>query len=184
MKRRQAWILGSLVVVSSLALPMTGRAADSQRDLRRDVARDLIATMKLDEQAAQKAEAAVLAWCRAKECDADMRRCVLKFDREEITRNLVVDAENALTVDEMREAIAYFRTETGLKHLDVLRAEQGLGGDATFSNQAPGDRARMLAFLDTRAGYLIITRSVLTSGSYRWAAMRAELAGMRCIPRG
>jgi hypothetical protein len=170
------------MLASWLIVSLAGQARGAEPDDATSLAAELVATMKIDEQASQKVENEILAWCHANKCDADLRRCLMKFDREEITEDLEDAASSALTPDEMKAAIAYFRTETGLKHLDVLRAERGLGGDATLFNQSPEDRARMLGFLDTRAGYLIITRQVLTSQTDRWTTARARWAIWRCKP--
>lgn len=179
MNIRRACVLMAVAVLQ----PLAGWAAEPS-DIDEDaLASELIATMKIDEQAMQLVENRLLAWCRDEKCDADLRQCVLKFDREEITAFMVSDARSELTPDELRQAIAYFRTETGLRHLDILRAERGLGGDATLFNQTPEDRARMLAFLDTRTGYLIFTRHVLTNESDRAMEGRAFWAIWRCKPR-
>jgi hypothetical protein len=156
--------------------------ADPHYEMERALARELIATMKLEEQALQKAEARILAHCRHKKCDADLRQCLMKIDRQYFVDFTVSDVTRELTVTEMREGIAYFKSEPGLKHLDVLRAEQGLGGNDTIFNQTPEIRARMLAFLDTRAGYLLITRAVLRDGVNKMATTQFYEAFDRCLP--
>lgn len=175
---RRSW---SLIACAVWAVA-PGLAADPQYDLKQALARELISVMKLDEQAIQKVEKRILDRCRAEHCDADLRQCLMKFDRQLITLYLESDVVKELRPDEMRDAIAYFRSETGLKHLDILRAEQGLGGDQTLFNQTPETRARMIAFLDTRAGYLVITRGVLTNRANAMTNSRASMSFWRCQP--
>lgn len=172
----------SAFVVCALCAVARCLAADPPDKLEEVLARELVATMKIDEQANQKVEKRILDRCRAEKCDADLRQCLMKFDRQDVTEDLESDAVKELTADEMRDAIAYFRSEAGLKHLDILRAEQGLGGEDTIFNQTPGTRARMLAFLDTRAGYLVITRGVLTNRINSWTESRAWMSFWRCKP--
>jgi hypothetical protein len=168
------WVLGFA--------PVAALAVDPAWQARSELARELIAVTKVDEQAVQKVEKLILARCQVEECDADLRECLMKIDKDYFTRFLEVDFRNELTVEETRQAIAYFRTETGLKHLDILRAEQGLGGSDTLFNQSAGTRAGILAFLDTRVGYLLITRSVLTNSASQWIGGKAREAFWRCRP--
>src|SRR5687768_9174942 len=112
--------------------PFTAWAIDPAYQRLHELAGELIAVMKLDEQFEQKVEQRILARCNAEKCDADQRRCLMKIDREFFRDVLESEARGELTPEEMAEAIAYFRTEAGLKHLDILRAEQGLGGSQTL----------------------------------------------------
>jgi hypothetical protein len=163
--------------------PLASRAVDPEWDRTRALARELVSLMKLDEQAVQKTEALILARCRRESCDADLRQCLMKSDREYFAEDFAREARNALSPEEMQQAIDYFRTEAGLRHLDILRAEQGLGGGETLFNQSDETRRRILAFLDTRAGYLLITRSVLTLNSSQLVGWQADDAFWRCQPR-
>jgi hypothetical protein len=172
--------LWALIALGMCVPPCLG--ADPRYELEQALARELIATMNLEDQAVQKAEARILAHCRQIKCDADLRQCLMKIDREYFVTFTVSNVSHELTVTEMKEAIAYFRSEPGLKHLDVLRAEQGLGGHDTIFNQTPAIRARMLTFLDTRAGYLLITRAVLRDGVNKMASMQFYEAFDRCMP--
>ena len=162
--------------------PAAGWAVDPAWELSHQLARELIAVMKIDEQAVQKVERLILARCRVEDCDADERQCLMKLDKDYFTTFIESDAVKEFTADEMKEAIRYFRSETGLKHLDILRAEQGLGGSDTLFNQSAETRAGILAFLDTRVGYLLITRSVLTNNANQRVAGRAIDAFWRCVP--
>jgi hypothetical protein len=88
-----------------------------------------------------------------------------------------------LTPAEMNAAINYFRSETGEKHRQVMRAELGLA-KASLSDQTPEARSAMFAFLDTPAGYRLVTRALLTNaleirGLIR---MQASRAFARCLP--
>jgi hypothetical protein len=179
MKTRSRW--HGFVVCGALA-PMLASAADPPWKISRDLARELIETTRVDAQAVQKVEAQILARCQIEECDADLRSCLMKIDREYFSSLLEHEFEQALTADEMRQAIAHFRTETGLKHLEILRAEQGLGGKETLFSQTPEVRAAILAFLDTRAGYLLITRGVLRQSADARVDGQARAAFWRCRP--
>jgi hypothetical protein len=172
----------SLVLGWALACVPVAGAVDPAWKLRSELAQELIAVTKVDEQAAQKVEKLILARCQVEKCDADLRECLMKIDKHFFTLFLQSDFRDELTAEETRQSIAYFRTETGQKHLDILRAEQGLGGSDTLFNQSAETRAGMLAFLDTRAGYLLITRSLLTNSSNQWIGGKAREAFWRCQP--
>jgi hypothetical protein len=163
--------------------PVAGWAVDPEWQLRSELARELIVITKVDEQAAQKVEKLILARCQVEKCDGDLRECLMKIDRDYLTLLQESAFKDELTAEETRQAIAYFRTETGQKHLDILRAEQGLGGSDTLFNQSPETRAGILAFLDTRVGYLLFTRSVLTNTTQRWIGGQAREAFWRCQPK-
>ncbi len=178
MNIRRTLVLTLLALVGVDSCP----AADPQYELENSLAGDLLAIMKVEDQAVQKVERRILARCREEKCDADMRQCLMKIDRQDFSAFVGSDLRHELTADEMKQAIAYFKTEAGLKHLDILRAEQGLGGTDTVFNQTPEIRARILAFLDTRAGYLLITRSVLADGIGNWVRGQYHEAQWRCKP--
>jgi hypothetical protein len=171
---RRTWFLLVIGIASSCL------AADAQSELEERLARELVSVMKLEDQAVQKVEGRILAQCRREKCDADMRQCLMKIDRRDFVGSVGRALRRELTTDEVTQAIAYFKTEAGLKHLDILRAEQGLGGSDNVFNQAPAIRAGILAFLDTRAGYLLITRSVLSDGVNGWVTGQFFEAFYRC----
>lgn len=180
---RAETVLGLLLGLLLGLAPVAGWTVDPEWRRTQALARELIDRMKLDEQAVQKVERLILARCHSQTCDADQRQCLLKIDREEFAQDFAHTAEKELTPEEMRQAIAYFRTEAGLHHLEILRAEQGLGGQETLFNQSSQTRARILAFLDTRAGYLLITRSVLNARGSQLVRMKADLQFWRCFPQ-
>ena len=142
-----------------IAIASTSSQAEESR---RELAEELIRAMKADEQAMELAEKQILSRCRYEKCDDELRQCLFKFDRYEFMSTLLSIAERELTPAEMKAGITYFRTEIGEKHRQVLRAEQGLA-KASLSDQIPEERAAMLAFLDTPAGYLLVTRALLTN---------------------
>jgi hypothetical protein len=174
--------LKRLTIGLACMAPMAAWSVDPARDVARELAWELVGLMHLEEQAQQKVERQILARCRVEKCDADLRQCLMKPDDSYYMEYVVSEAVQELTPDEMRQAIAYFRTESGLKHLDILRAEQGLGGSDTLFSQDDATRARILAFLDTRAGYLVITRSVLLNSVTTYMNRMAAMAFWRCQP--
>jgi hypothetical protein len=137
--------------------------------------------MKVDAQAEQLVERQVLSRCRPDDCDNERRACMLKFDHADFTYTLAAIARRELTPAEMKMGIDYFRSEVGMKHRQIMRAEKGLS-TASLSGQTLEDRARMLAFLDTSVGYRLVTRAVLTNTSEvnEWNAWRARLAFADC----
>jgi hypothetical protein len=176
--------LNLLAMILALCLaPAMICAGESAHDQERRLAQELVAAMKIEEQFLQKVEARILARCHVDGCDQDLRQCLLKPpDLEYLRSRLETIATREFSPEDLREGIAYFRTETGLKHLDILRAEQGLGGSETLFNQEARTRAGILAFLDTRVGYLLITRSVLTSEASSGVDREARSAFWRCKP--
>jgi hypothetical protein len=149
----------------------------------RDLARELVRVMKVDGQAEQMVEQLILSRCRAEDCDNERRSCMLKFDHEAYTDSLMWIARRELTTAEMKAGIEYFRSEVGMKHRQIMRAEKGLS-TASLSDQRPEDRVRMLAFLDTPEGYRLVTRAVLTNTSevVDWIARQARMAFADCKP--
>ena len=133
-------------------------------DSRHLAAVNLIHAMRADEQAAQLVERYVRDACRDSECKVDLTKCVAAIDREGITDRLVRLANRELTPSEIEAGTTYFRSEIGIRHLEVLRATRGLG-KATLNDQKPEVRTAMLAFLDTSAGYRLVTRSLLTNST-------------------
>lgn len=169
---------GVLCLILGVA-PTSSQADESRHAL----AEELVRTMKADEQAAERIEKIIIARCREEQCDDELRLCLFKIDRNELLSDLAYFAERELTPEEMTAATAYFRSDIGEKHRQVMRGEVGLS-KATLYDQAPEARAAMLAFLDTPAGYRLVTRALLTntdkvSGMIRNQAGRAF---RRCKP--
>lgn len=131
-------------------------------DSRHALAEELVRTMKADEQAAQRIEKIIVDRCRDEQCDDELRQCLFKLDRNELLSDLTYLAERELTPEEMTVATTYFRSEIGERHRQVMRAEVGLS-KATLYDQPAEARAAMLAFLDTPAGYRLVTRALLTN---------------------
>jgi hypothetical protein len=153
-----AWrSIGILSLVLGIA-PTSSQADEARHAL----AEELVRTMKADEQASQRIERIIIARCREEQCDDELRLCLFKIDHNELMLYLVSFAERELTPEEMKAAIAYFRSEIGEKHRQVMRAEVGLS-KATLYDQTSEARAAMLAFLDTPAGYRLVTRALLTN---------------------
>ena len=148
---------GVLCLVLSV-VPTVSQADESRHAL----AEELVRAMKGDEQAAQRIEKIIIDQCHEEHCDDEARQCLFKIDRNELLSDLTYFAERELTPGEMAAATAYFRSEIGEKHRQVMRAELGLS-KATLYDQAPEVRAAMLAFLDTSAGYRLVTRALLTN---------------------
>lgn len=169
---RLAWLIGLL-----FATP--GLAADS----REEAAQNLIRAMRADELVAQLAERYVRRNCEHRKCEVDLTVCLATMDRGEIVRTLVNIATRELTPAETEAATAYFHTEAGARHLDVIRATQYVG-EASMNDQKPEIRTAMLAFLDTSAGYRLVTRAMLTnSDEVNWLIMRtAGQVRDRCRP--
>jgi hypothetical protein len=170
----------AIVILSLAAAVVSARDSDDRARL----ARELVDVMRLAEQAEELIEKQILARCHREKCDNEAMTCMLKLDREELVRHFLNIAKMELTIEELRAAVGYFRTEVGEKHRQILRAERGLAR-TSLAEQSPEDRQIMLAFLDTRAGYLLFTRAVLTNTSQVNALIRrtAFLAWDDCLPR-
>lgn len=150
---RWALVIGVLV-----ALPAT--ATDS----RREVAENLVHAMRADEQVAQLVERYVRDACRDGSCMVDLTKCLGAIDRNRVMDRLVTIARRELTSSEMEAATVYFRSDVGMRHSEVMKTSRGLS-KASLNEQSPEVRAAMLAFLDTSAGYRLVTRSILTNST-------------------
>ena len=151
---------GVLGLITGVLVALPSHAADA----RVEAAKNLVYAMRADEQAAQLAERYVRDACRNRTCKVDLTKCLAAIDRERILDRLVSLAKRELTVAEMDAGTAYFRSDVGRKHLEIMRATRNLG-KGTLNDQKPEDRAAMLAFLDTSAGYRLVTRSLLTNST-------------------
>lgn len=129
-----------------------------------DLALQLIRAMKVDEQAAMKVHNLAASRWRSGNITEQQRDCALKVSQTDFTDMLMHFARRELTPAEMQAAIEYFKSTTGMKHIEVMRAEQGLAA-TSFFKQDPDDQAKMLAFLETPAGYRLITRGLLTTST-------------------
>lgn len=170
--------IGFLWLIAGAA-QMSLRASEASGPL----AAELIRTMNADIQATELVEKQILDRCRVENCDADLRECLLKIDRNFLMYRLARFAMRELTPEEMAAATTYFRTETGEKHRQVMRKDLGLS-KATLSDQTPEVRAAMLAFLDTPAGYRLVTRALLTNSDEvrGMISSQARDAFYRCRP--
>jgi hypothetical protein len=171
--------IGILWLTVAAALTNVAQARDS----RHKPAEDLIHAMKADEQAWQLVEKQILVLCQPKKCSREEQQCLFKIDADYFLDRLVSLAERELTPAEMEAGATYFRSEIGMKHREVMRAEQGLA-KATLNDQAPDVRAAMLAFLDTSAGYRLVTRALLTNSVEvnKLITLRARITFYDCKP--
>jgi hypothetical protein len=114
--------------------------------------------------------------------DRDQRECLLKIDSEFVVRGLKRLA-GELNAEETRAAIAYFGSPIGKQHRELMRAEVGLSR-ATLLDYTPDERVAFIAFLDTPAGYRLVTRSLLTGSPEvrNLARMAAFDSRNRCLP--
>jgi len=155
------FIVGCLLAIPSYA----GNSGD-------ETAEELIRAMRADELIAQLVERSVRSQCEFKRCEVDLNVCLTNLDRTEIISTLVRIARRELTPAEMKAAIAYFQSEVGSRHLEVIRASKNIG-EGSLNDQKPDTRAAMLAFLDTPAGYRLVTRGMLTnSEEANWLVLR------------
>ena len=146
----------ALVVGLLLAIPAhAGYPGD-------EVAEDLIRAMRVDELVAQLVERDVRSECRVRKCAVDLKACLKTINRDEIMMWLVFVVEDELTPAEMKAATAYFRSDVGMRHREVIEATRNVG-KASLQDQPPEIRTVMLKFLDTPAGYRLVTRAVLTN---------------------
>jgi hypothetical protein len=152
------------------------------KDHPRQQAAELIRAMRADRLAAERVELMLLDRCKAEGCDADHRACLRKPHPEDFVEHFSSRLARELSAEELRAALDYFESEVGDKHIGVLRGEVGLSRETLF-NQQPEDRARMLAWLDTKPGYLLMTRGFLTRTSEinNWIAVRARRAWSECL---
>jgi len=174
-----AWrSLGVLWLVVGIEIASAQASQES-----RALAEELIRTMKADDQILELAEKQILSRCRSEKCDDELRQCLFKFDRDEFMGTLVYFTARELTPAEMQAAISYFRSEVGDKHRQIMRTELGLA-KPTLTDQTPEARAAMLAFLDTPAGYRLVTRALLTNSDKVRDMIRSQARGAfyRCQP--
>jgi hypothetical protein len=150
--------IGVFWLMVGVALTNVAQAAES----RHQPAENLVRAMKADEQAWQLVEKTILALCRPEKCSREEQQCLFKIDPDYFMDRLVYLAEHEMTPEEMEAGAAYFRSEIGMKHREIMRAAQGLA-KASLNDQAPDVRAAMLAFLGTPAGYRLVTRALLTN---------------------
>ena len=144
-------ILGFLLAIPAFAGKSTHEPAEN-----------LVRAMKVEELVARLVERDVRWRCEIEKCEIDLKVCLATMDRAFIEYWLVGIAERELTTAEMEAATAYFRSDTGMRHIEVIRATLGIG-KASLNDEKPEIRAAMLAFLDTPAGYRLVTRAVLTN---------------------
>jgi hypothetical protein len=86
-------------------------------------------------------------------------RCRAPLRRGELTEGLADIAERELTVEEMREGIAYLESDVGRKHLVLLRAVEDNTPDKPLVSAT--ERKAMEGFLDSSVGYRLFTRGLL-----------------------
>jgi hypothetical protein len=152
------------------------------KDDSRQLAAELIRAMRADRLAAERVEVMLLDRCKEAGCDADHRQCLKKPHPEDFVEYFSGRLARELSDAEMLTALQYFESEVGDKHIAVLRGEVGQSRETLF-NQQPQDRARMLAWLDTRPGYVLVTRGFLTRTSEinNWIGMRVRRAWFDCL---
>ena len=171
---RLSLIVGLLLVVPTHA----GDAKD-------EAAGSLVRTMGAVELVEQLVERSVRQQCEIKGCEVELEARLSTTDSGLIMNTLVQIAKRELTPAEMEAAIAYFRSEVGSRHLEVIRATRNVG-KASLNDQPSEMRAAMLAFLDTPAGYRLVTRAMLTSSEeVNWLILRtAGHVVEQCRPAG
>ena len=146
-----SWVMAFLLAIPAYAGKSTDEAAEN-----------LVRAMKVEELVAQLVERDVRWKCQIGKCEIDLKVCLTTMDRAFIEYWLVGIAKRELTTAEMEAATLYFRSDTGMRHIEVIRANLGIG-KASLNDEKPEIRAAMLAFLDTPAGYRLVTRAVLTN---------------------
>ena len=151
-----------VLLLASIGIGVTAHS-DQLNQSHAELARELISVMKADEQLEQLVERAILVRCQAAKCDEDLRECLLKPDLLISKLGMERAASSELSADELRASITYFKSEAGQRHLDILRGEKGLSRAVSLAEQTSETRERIVAFLGTHAGYLLVTRSILWS---------------------
>ena len=146
-----------LVVLSCAVL--SARAAEPAEDA---LARQLVQVMQVDERAARQMHRLAEAQYRADTLTRAQHDCILAGNRTEFTERLASLASRGLTMQELRAAIAYFESDVGRRHLESI-------DDRT--NVSSREWAQRRAFLDSSAGYALITRSLL-NGSQAQSLVR------------
>jgi hypothetical protein len=144
--------LASFVAVATcLSLSMSSRAADYPP--RRELALQLVRVAEADIRLAEDANRILNS------SSAKGFRCKAPVSRGELTEELARIAEHELTEAEMRDGIAYLRSDVGRKHLVLLRAVEEHRVNKPIPDAA--ERASMEAFLDSPVGYRLFTRGLL-----------------------
>lgn len=144
---------------------------------------DLIHAMRADEQAARLIERSVRDDCRYQKCKVDLTKCLMTIDREDLMSSLVSLAKRELTPAEIEAGTTYFRSDIGARHLEFMWATRETG-KTYLNDQESTVRAAMLAFLDTPAGYRLVTRSLLTNSTEfnRMVRLKSRLVFYECQP--
>jgi hypothetical protein len=149
---------GHIALLALLLIPGTPtRAEESPREL----GRQLVRVMGVDEHAALGVQRSVSQNVLG-EAGESQRECIRRIGRDEFTESLGSIAAGDLTPSEMLDAIQYFLSPIGIKHLRTIREQPG-ATRVSMSSFSREDQSAMRAFLDTMAGYRLMTRGLLTS---------------------
>ncbi len=119
-----------------------------------ELPRELVSVMRADERATRELHSLAETMYRMDQLTRAQHDCVLAANRTEFNEELASLVRSTLTMQEMQESLDYFRSEVGQKHLDAIDARENV-------SRAQWQQRR--AFIDTRAGYLLITRALLTT---------------------
>ena len=147
---RGSRFIAALWVMASSAGALAIAADPSDKEL----ARQLVEIMGADRRAADQMHGMADAQFRDGTIKLAQRECIRHVGREEFTERLANLVEQRLKPDEMRDGIAYFTSEVGRKHLAAIEQKASVAAE---------DWPERRAFLDTTAGYLLITRGLVTS---------------------
>lgn len=145
-------VFTTLFVLSFLAGPTSFADEKSPREL----AVELVQVMGTDARAALGMHQRADRQFNEGTLKLAQRDCIRLVGREEFTERLASLVDRKLQRGELLDAIAYFRSPIGKRHLAAIENK---------SNATAEDWPERRAFLDTPAGYLLLTRGLLTNSS-------------------
>jgi hypothetical protein len=147
-----------LVVLAAVFVPawLVGPSAFAADKPPRDPAEELVEVMGADQRAADTMHSLADSQLRDGTTKLKQRECIRQVGREEFTDWFARLVDRNLKPEEMRDALAYFTSAVGKKHLEAIEQK---------ANVTAEDWPERRAFLDTTPGYQLITRALLTDSS-------------------
>jgi hypothetical protein len=148
---------GSFLVLATLLAPalLAGSPAIADDKAPKSLAEELVEVMGADQRAADTMHSLADAQFRDGTIKLKQRECIRHVGRNEFTERLA-RLVRKLNPEEMRDAIAYFNSAVGRRHLEAIEQK---------ANVTAEEWPQRRAFLDTTAGYVLLTRATLTDSS-------------------
>lgn len=140
----------------SFLVLVDGSASFADDKSPRDLATELVQVMGVDARAARMLHQFADGQFNNGTLKLDQRECIRLVGREEFTDRLAKFVNRRLKPEEMRDAIEYFNSAIGKKHLEAVERK---------ANVTAEDWPERRAFLDTPVGYQLFTRGLLTDST-------------------